>query len=220
MRFVDRESWGAARPKDANLLPKGAVDTVVFHYTASGADTQADHRNCGPRVRGTQRYHQETKGWNDIAYSFLVCKHGFVFEGRGYRAQTAATGADNDHTLAVCFLGTDTNRDDVTNEGRSACVEITQAIEGFYKRRLKYRGHRDFMSTSCPGNELYSYVRSKAFADRVAAKVTRLWPRHIPAWYWTWAGWKIAGSPIGKRPGPPVPKEIPDWAWRRLDAMT
>lgn len=219
MKFVTRQQWGAVPPRGVTVLPKPAVDTVVFHYTASAADTQSDHRNCGARVRGVQRYHMETKGWNDIAYSFLPCKHGYVFEGRGYRAKTAATGNDNDHTLACCFLGADTARDDVTNEGRRAMVDITQAIEAFYGKKLKYRGHRDFMSTSCPGSELYSYIRSGAFAARVAAEpVPKNWPIPIPAWFWLWAQWKIAGSEPSKRPAS-APEKIPDWAWRRLEAL-
>lgn len=220
MNLVTRKQWGAVKPRDITLLPKNAVDTIVYHYTAADADVQTDHRNCTARVRGVQRFHMETRGWNDIAYSFLPCKHGFVFEGRGYQAQTAATGNDNDHTLAVCFLGGDkANRDDVTNEGRRAEVEITQAIESFYKRRLKYRGHRDFMSTSCPGDELYSYVRSRTFADRVASKPPPTgWPVPVPKWFWPWAQWKLAGSDPKKRPVG-APRKVPDWAWRRLEAL-
>jgi hypothetical protein len=217
MRFVSRKEWGAAKPK--SVTPLRTCDAVVYHYTAADADVQVDHRNCAGRVRGIQRYHMETKGWNDIAYSFLVCKHGYVYEGRGYKTRSAATGNDNDHTLAVCFLGGDKKgRDDVTNEGRRAEVEITQAIEAVWKRRMKYRGHRDYMATSCPGDELYSYIRSEAFADQVAKKSSKPWPVPIPQWFWSWAAWKLAGSNPKTRP-PAAPRKIPAWAWRRLEAM-
>jgi hypothetical protein len=101
--------------------------------------------------------------------SFLTCKHGYIFEGRGIEYKSAATGAENGHTLAVCFLGDDTvGRDDVTVAGRQALVEVTRWIRQRRPAISGYKGHRDYMPTSCPGNELYNYIHSKVFAAQVA----------------------------------------------------
>ena len=112
MKLVDRSEWGARPPSCTSDLPP--IDALVVHYTASGADEKADHANCAGRVKGIQSFHMSpspsdpTKPWCDIAYNFLFCKHGFVFEGRGWKNKSGATGADNSHTIAVCFLGDDT----------------------------------------------------------------------------------------------------------------
>ncbi len=200
-KWVSRAAWGARPPKahPVTLLPS-AVDTIVFHYTAAFADARDTHAECAVRVRGVQAFHQEGRGWNDIAYNFLVCKHGWVFEGRGIDAKSAATGNDNSHTLAVCFLGADAvGRDDVTSAGRSALVEITRWIRQRRPTASLYRGHRDFMSTSCPGQEIYGYIRSSLFAKQVSADdakrlaALRKWilARHAEGW-----GWKrIKASP-------------------------
>jgi hypothetical protein len=199
--YVRRLEWGAQRPASKpTILLASRVDAIVYHYTAAGADEQADHKNCAGRVRGVQAFHQNTRGWNDIAYNFLTCKHGYIFEGRGIENKSAATGADNDHTLAVCFLGDDSrDRDDITNDGRTALVEITRWIR---QRRpaVRYsRGHRDFMSTSCPGDEVYGYIRSSTFerqvtlddAARLAALRKWILARHAEGWGWA----RIKASP-------------------------
>jgi len=44
-------------------------------------------------------------GWNDIAYSFLVCEDGRVYEGRGWNVEGAHTLGYNTIALGICFIG-------------------------------------------------------------------------------------------------------------------
>ena len=53
----------------------------AVHYSASGA--AAAHRDCASSVRGIQNYHMDGQGWQDIAYNWLFCRHGYLFRGRG-----------------------------------------------------------------------------------------------------------------------------------------
>jgi hypothetical protein len=206
--YVSRAAWGAKPPLSRpTVLLASRVDTIVYHYTASNADEQADHANCAGRVRGIQRYHM-SPGWsgtedggNDIAYSFLTCKHGYIFEGRGVENMSAATFGHNSHTLAVCFLGDDTvGRDDVTVKGREALVAITRYIR---QRRLsvrQYAGHRDLVRTTCPGNELYNYIHSKVFAAQVAVDEKAVLRKQILSWRAEGWGWeRIKATPIWQR---------------------
>ena len=190
--YIPRVAWGAAKPASRpTVLLASRVDTVVFHYTAANADEQADHKNCAQRVRGIQVFHQHSRGWNDIAYNYLVCKHGYIFEGRGIENKSAATGAANSHTLAVCFLGDDTaGRDDVTVAGRQACVEITRWIVQRRPSVRYYKGHRDFMATSCPGDELYQYVTGSVFRAQVALDEKARLRKQILAWRAGGWGWE------------------------------
>lgn len=168
MKFVYRGQWGARPPKCVNQLPP--IDGIAYHYTASNADEQASHRNCAARVRAVQAYHMDTQGWCDIAYNWLVCKHGYVYQGRGQH-RSGATGNANDHTVAICFLGDDTaGRDDLTNEGRQALVDATRHVHRVLRKpSLTYKGHRDYMSTSCPGDQIHAFVTGAAFKRRVRA---------------------------------------------------
>jgi hypothetical protein len=219
VKLVTRRAWGAKEPRGFTQLSARAIDTLVFHYSAADSDEQSDHANCPGRVRGVQAFHMgPQRGWSDIAYNFLVCKHGYVFEGRGWGIRSAATGNANDHTLAVCFLGDDTKgRDDVTNAGRQGLVDIAHSFVVKYGQ-TRMKGHRDFMSTACPGDEIYGFVTSRRFRDMVdRADEPKLWPVPIPSWWWAWARWRLQGRK-GPRPAS-APARIPDWAWRRLRAF-
>jgi hypothetical protein len=192
-KYVSRSAWGAKLAKSVTVLPPRLVDGIVYHYTGSDSDEQADHANCAGRVRGIQRYHMETKGWSDIAYSFVTCKHGYIFEGRGLERMSAATFGHNDHTLAICFLGDDSiNRDDVTVAGRQGIVACSRYIRSKRLNARKIWGHRDLVATSCPGNELYGYIHSTLFlrqlevdnAARLATLRTWILARHAEGWGW------------------------------------
>jgi hypothetical protein len=202
INYISRSGWGAKAPLTRpTVLLASRVDTIVYHYTAANADEQADHKNCAQRVRGVQAFHQNVRGWNDIAYNFLVCKHGYIYEGRGIEHKSAATGKENGHTLAVCFLGDDTvGRDDVTVKGRAALVEITRWIRQRRPAASSYAGHRDFMSTSCPGNELYNYIHGKVFAAQVDADEKARMRKQILSWRAQGWGWeRIKQTPVWQR---------------------
>lgn len=158
-RLIVRSQWGARPPRAVTPLPADHVHFLVVHYSAMHADEQAHHENCAARVRGIQRFHMDTRGWNDIAYNWLVCKHGFVFRGRGWGVRSAATGATNDESVAVCFLGDDVaGRDDVTDPGRGAIVRVFWFVVEHAPNFRGTYGHRDFMQTECPGDELYRFA--------------------------------------------------------------
>lgn len=199
-------------------LPLSVIDTEYVHYSAADADEQSDHANCARRVKGIQDFHQNTRGWNDIAYNFLFCKHGYVFEGRGWDVHSAATGNDNSHSVAICFLGDDSEgRDDVTSAGRDALVEFSHAAWLRYDG-IEVAGHRDAMSTDCPGDQLYGFIHSRAFKKAVERGSDPNWS------YWQWVAWTLGegdykgrGPRSKPRPAESVfPRKIPrSWHMRR-----
>lgn len=132
-----------------------------MHYTGMDADEQADHAKCAGRIRNIQRYHMKERGWFDIAYSHVVCRHGYVFVGRGFGIRTAANGTTeaNDRYFAVCFLGNDSaRRRDVTRAARQALGELIREYHRRYPRARRVRPHSAFVPTECPGRELRAYI--------------------------------------------------------------
>lgn len=163
MKLVTRQEWGARSPgDDTSFLAKSQQRGTGVHYSGSNADEQSNHANCAARVKSIQKFHQDGRQWNDIAYSFLVCKHGFVFEGRGLGIRTAANGTNsgNDGYHAVCFLGDDSvNRDDVTDAGRRALREAVELCNSWTSAsRKEVRPHSWFKPTECPGDQLRSWI--------------------------------------------------------------
>jgi N-acetylmuramoyl-L-alanine amidase len=168
MKLVGRAQWGAAAPRGRDPLPASQAHGVAVHYSGMDADEQADHRNCAARVRGMQRYHMETNGWLDIAYSHVLCRHGFVFVGRGFGIRTAANGttAANDRYFAVCFLGNDSPcRADLTRQARRALGELIREYQRRYPRAIRVRPHSAFVATECPGRELLAYIDRRGWTE-------------------------------------------------------
>ena len=226
VQVYTRKDWGAARPKrEPEDLPDAAITELVVHYSGTAAEARDNHAECDDVVRAIQRYHQETRGWNDIGYSWLTCKHGGVYEGRGWSIYPAATLGHNYHTQAVCFVGGDkAGRDDVTPAGREALTYVVREFHRLIGAGKGVVGHRDRVQTACPGDELYAWIRAEGW--RVADPVKKPWPIPVPAWFWPWAKWRrsVFNYPShaawrDARP-PSAPPRIPEWAWVRLAAMS
>lgn len=208
--MVTRSQWLARPPKAVTPLVPSQVRGVAVHYTAMDADRVEDHHDCAARVRGIQRFHMDSRGWNDIAYNYLVCQHGYVFEGRGRGIRSAGQGTNDGNSgyYAVCFLGADLpGRDDVTPAGRDALGSLIRSLP-----HDDVQPHSYFHQTSCPGNELRGWI------DVGGYLLAKPWPVPLPQWVWAWMAWKLAGSPKGKRPKD-APWFIPPWAWVRLKAL-
>lgn len=156
MQFVTREEWGAAAPHAA-YSPLTTLLGMAVHYEGSPAPAPG-HEHCAPAVKSVQTFHQgPSRGWNDIAYSWLVCLHGIVFEARGWGHRTAAQGTTegNGHYHAVCALGETPH--DFTPEQQHGLLTVID--EG---RRLGYggevRSHSSFHGTDCPGPVIRGWV--------------------------------------------------------------
>lgn len=169
MRYVSRSSWGARSPRctSTNITPKGSC----VHYEGEGKLTGFPHEKCASRVRSIQNFHMDDRGWCDIAYNFLVCEHGVVFEGRGLRKRSAAQGSDegNQYYYAVCLMiGDDDPLTLVMKEG------VRDAIDYAHKNGAggSIRKHSDFFNTSCPGTKLSAWVNQGAPRPSVGDDMT------------------------------------------------
>lgn len=159
--LVDRAGWGARPARCSAQLEKAAQEGTALHYTASLADmVPGHHPGCYQRVAGIQAFHQTTRGWCDVAYSYLVCQHGGVFEGRGVGVRTAGQGTTpgNDAYHAVAFLGTDRpGRADVTGLARAGLRWAVEHCNAWSGAGL-VRPHSWFHPTACPGDELRAWL--------------------------------------------------------------
>jgi hypothetical protein len=149
VQFIARDEWGARAPRSRTNL---FADITTFHWEGPGFGWPWPHETCYSLVRGIQRYHMDAKGWADIAYNWLACPHGFVFEGRGFNTRSAANGTNegNGSAYAVCYLGG--ARDPLTDEGKFA-LEAAFLVSG----ASHHNGHRDWKPTSCPGDPVYAW---------------------------------------------------------------
>lgn len=156
MRLITHAAWGAQHGKGpTNVTPSGGV---AVHYVGAGRLATVPHSKCAARVRAVEDQHVNGNGWAAIAYSYLACHHGYVFEGRGLGHRTAAQGTNsgNQYWLAVCALVGDGDTQ-LPDELLSAVRDAIDYMRGHGAGR-GIRGHRYFHSTSCPGAPLYAWV--------------------------------------------------------------
>ena len=163
MKLVSRAAWGArSRSTSTNITPSRGG--VTIHYVGA-SHINDSHASCAGRVRGIQNHHINGNGWADIAYSLLVCAHGYVYVGRGINRRTAANGtnAGNQNWYAVCALigGSQKPTDEMVQGIKDAIAYLRRS--GGAGSRIN--GHRDHLATSCPGNPLYQMVRSGVFGS-------------------------------------------------------
>jgi hypothetical protein len=151
MQIVTRAQWGARPPRSRSTISAG---NVAIHHSGSPTEAKAGHAECAGVVRAIQRYHQDGRGWSDIAYNFLVCPHGVVFEGRGYGVRSAAQGTNDGNARyhAVCVLG-----HDATEQAMAAVREIIGEIRARYEG-TDVKPHSAFKATSCPGDQIRAWL--------------------------------------------------------------
>lgn len=162
--LVTREEWGARKPRHVTQLPRHPKGFGV-HYNGPELNLTggcAEGRRCANAVRATQNYHMDTKGWSDIAYSFLVCPScGRIYEGRSWGVRTAANGtnrANNRWHAVMVLIGGD---EPITDAAKRSVLYLREAHEDRYgTRRLK--PHRRFKSTACPGKPTTDWLKAGA----------------------------------------------------------
>ncbi len=124
------------------------------------------HSRCEGFWEAVRRYHVDTKGWSDIAYSFGVCPHGVRFTGRGWDKSQFANGADQvGHDdggdrywyTVLTFLG----------EGEVPTPEMVEGVreligEGRASGRCGMRvlPHNAFKRKTCPGTEFTLHAKA------------------------------------------------------------
>ncbi|GAB3113100.1 hypothetical protein GCM10027160_16260 [Streptomyces calidiresistens] len=165
MDLVSRSGWGArAFRTPAGATPYGRARLgVKVHYLGT-AYSDRPHDGCPGYVRSLQAQHMDGNGWSDIAYSFVVCTHGTVYEGRGLERRNAANGNTslNDAHYAVCaLLGASglTEPPDAQLHGMRDAIEHCRG-EGPAGDEIAR--HADGFATACPGPALTSWVRAGA----------------------------------------------------------
>jgi N-acetylmuramoyl-L-alanine amidase len=136
----------------------GRITRITLHHTDEhpGMRGKAD----GDVVRAIQRYHQETQGWADIGYHYLVGTDGRIYEGRAASVQGAHSGgANNVGNLGVSVIGNFSSHMPSRRqmEALGAFLEDRRAALGLPGAALY--GHRDLGSTECPGSALYGWLQ-------------------------------------------------------------
>ena len=151
MELVRRSGWGAAEPRNKPVAIATPVRHLILHHSVS-PDNGADS------VRAIQRFHQDTRNYNDIAYTWLYSpKHRLFFEGRGPGISGAHTRGENRTAHGLCVLG----NYEITKPPRHVIDDLAEWARwhGTAWGPNRYTVHLDYGTTQCPGKYLNAMVR-------------------------------------------------------------
>jgi hypothetical protein len=184
--MVTRAEWGAIAPRKNCLGYTDEIKMAYVHHTSGSNDyTPAQSDDI---MRGIQYYHEHTRGYCDIAYSFLVDKYGTIFVGRYDSDNTkvnvtpGSQAGFNTYTFSISAMGNYQNvppsaatiqavqrvlawRLDIAHLPPLGTATMTSSGGSTtrYKRGTTVKlplisGHRQTGITDCPGNLIWDQL--------------------------------------------------------------
>jgi hypothetical protein len=145
------------------MIPGHWRQGVVFHWNGPPMRLgNKPHAACEGAVRAIQAYHQ--RKWSDVAYSWMFCNHGVIFECRGANWNQFANGADDvgEHNggdrswYTAMWLGG--IGEEPSADAIQAAEDIVAAVR-FVGAGSRVLPHSDFKHKTCPGPSLTSLAR-------------------------------------------------------------
>lgn len=175
MDMERRSVFGWPATAAAKASPR---EGLVVHFDGGNRGlTHKNHAACRDYWKWCRRFHMgPERGWRDIGYSFAVCPHGVILEGRGLDREQAAQPGGNRAWYSVTFMFGP--KEKPTPEQLAAFRSLREWLMG-KGVAARVKGHRDFVSTDCPGDVLYQMVRMGAFT-RGAADWMETMVRKLP----------------------------------------
>lgn len=148
--YTTRAGWNARPPTDPFVPFRAPAARLYVHHLAA-------EQHGAQGMRDVQRFHQDTRGWKCIAYTYLVDDDGTIYEGRGHQWIGGATEGENSTSHAICLMGNFQSRLPTAAAQRSL-VDLARhgRDAGWWVPTM--HGHRDSpkANTSCPGDWLYA----------------------------------------------------------------
>ncbi len=154
--ILPRSAWGARAPTCRSLTNPYRL---VVHHTASPTN---DTFTPEARLRQTQAYHMDSRGYCDVAYNFLMSRDARVWEGRGDGVLGGHTLNQNAGNMALCLIGTYTT-DTLTPQQACALagwMAWQSSLHGIALNRTNIKGHREWGATACPGDTVFAQLNS------------------------------------------------------------
>jgi len=178
MKLEKRASFGWPATAAGSAPCKNGM---VAHYDGSDLGlAKKDHSACRTYWKNTRRFHMgPDRGWLDIGYSFGVCPHGIVFEGRGFgHVQAAQPGGNTTWTSCTFMSG---EHETPTPAQLEAWRELRAWLRG-KGVAAAVKGHGEFISTSCPGGILRKMVKDGTLTKGTTSTTPPPKPATSPPW--------------------------------------
>ncbi|XP_027707011.1 N-acetylmuramoyl-L-alanine amidase [Vombatus ursinus] len=158
--ILPRCRWEAAPYRGSPRMLHLPLGFLYVHHTYEPHKPCTSFSQCAADMRSMQRFHQDTRGWNDIGYSFVVGTDGYVYEGRGWHWVGAHTLGHNFLGFGVSIIGNYTATLPAAHALRTVRDTLPRCAlrAGYLRQDYITQGHRQLVRTDCPGDALYRHI--------------------------------------------------------------
>lgn len=159
------------------------ISKFFIHHTATSKNLD----NPQQAIRDIYYWHAISRGWGDIGYNYIIDQRGNIYEGRygGDGVIGAHAGPGNNGSIGIAVLGNYEEGEVPAPviESISALIKAKSAKYGIDtmgssmfrgEMRPNIMGHRDMMSTTCPGANLYAMLPTIKALSKNAFTVTTI----------------------------------------------
>lgn len=160
-----RHEWGAppySGPRDGH-----AKRELFIHHEAGPVRKPANATSEHGVMREIRNFHIHTRGWADIAYSYVLFPSGRLYTGRGFHGLPAAQLNHNSGTIAICLAG-NYETQHLTDSQKRRLIEACNNLAKLGVRTVG--GHREApgQSTACPGSHVMPFLNTLADKSRLS----------------------------------------------------
>ena len=154
---IPRTAW-QARPPTGPCKPH-TISSISIHHTAT--ETR-DNTRSPARLQSYQRYHQDNKGWTDLAYHLFVDLDGHVYAGRNHACVgDTSTNYDPQGHLLIVLEGNFEVQKVRADAFETLAELVIWAVETFNVKPENIKTHRDLAATACPGQNLFRKIQAE-----------------------------------------------------------
>lgn len=159
LTIISREKWSANPPKEKPDPLDLPVPYVIIMHTATEFCT--DLESCIFHVQTIQKFHVDSRHWDDIGYSFLVGGDGYAYEGRGWYAIGAQVYGYNNKCIGIAFIGTFEQTLPPKKQILAAKRLIQMGVNNsVIAPNYKLLAARQLQTTQSPGELLYEDIKT------------------------------------------------------------
>lgn len=134
------------------LTTRSVTDMIVIHHTGNPTDDDLSAAEIDASHKG--------QGWACIGYHYVIRKDGTVEQGRPHWTVGAHAYGYNSHTIGIHVCGNFEEAEPTDAQIESTAMLLANLCTdyGIPIDRDHIVGHRELMSTACPGRNLYEMM--------------------------------------------------------------
>ena len=167
---------GVARPTIRNItdqLPKHAtnryrtrrrtdIQLLVIHHSATPGNTTPE---------SVARYHVDHWNWAGIGYHFFIAADGTIYQTNELETVSSHAASANDVGVGICFAGNFTEESPPPAQVAAGAHLVAWLLQELHLSTSAVEGHRELMSTACPGDQ---WLSGAEWRETLLAKIAQV----------------------------------------------